>query len=47
MKVNSDKTIREIYNEIINYLTCGRSVLENKNIVLKFKYNDFIAEGAS
>lgn len=23
MKVNSDKTIREIYNEIINYLTCG------------------------
>ena len=21
MKVNSDKTIREIYNEIINYLT--------------------------
>ncbi|UDI78187.1 shikimate kinase [Staphylococcus taiwanensis] len=23
MKVNSDKTIKEIYNDIINYLTCG------------------------
>lgn len=23
MKVNSDKTIREIYNEIINHLICG------------------------
>ncbi|MEL3711726.1 shikimate kinase, partial [Staphylococcus borealis] len=23
MKVNSDKTIKEIYNDIINYLSCG------------------------
>ena len=48
MKVNSDKTIREIYNEIINYLTCGRSVLERiKILYLNLSTMIFIAEGAS
>ena len=47
MKVNSDKTIREIYNEIINYLTCGRVLERIKILYLNLSTMIFIAEGAS
>ena len=47
MKVNSDKTIREIYNEIINYLTWLISIREIKILYLNLSTMIFIAEGAS